>query len=73
MVLDYLKNNNLKELLKEKSKEYKNLLDKSIKYLDDNNFSYKYIHKGGLLMLVTKEELTTRFNICYLLNKNGAK
>ncbi len=73
VVLDYLKNNNLKELLKEKSKEYKNLLDKSIKYLDDNNFTYKYIPKGGLFMLVTKEDITNRFNICYLLNKKGAK
>lgn len=55
IVLDYLKNNNLEEIINNKIKIYKNLLVKSIKKLNENyqgQIEYISNSKGGLFYLV---------------------
>lgn len=55
VVLDYLKNNNLEKIINDKIIVYKNLLNKSIKELNENyknQIDYFSIPKGGLFYLV---------------------
>ena len=55
VVLDYLRNNDLNEVIKCKTKTYKTLLKKSIKKLNSNyknRIEYYSIPKGGLFYLV---------------------
>lgn len=55
VVLDYLRNNDLNEVIKQKIKQYKVLLKKSIKKLNynyKNRIEYYSIPKGGLFYLV---------------------
>lgn len=49
VVLDYLKNNNIKELIYKKINKYKKLYNKTIKYLIENNIEYSS-SKGGLFI-----------------------
>ena len=49
VVLDYLKNNNIKELIYKKINKYKKLYNKTIKYLKENNIEYSS-SKGGLFI-----------------------
>ena len=64
-LLDYLKNNNLKELINKKIPIYKKLYNKTIKYLKDNNIEYSN-SKGGLFIHI-------KFNnkIDYNIFENG--
>ena len=66
VVLDYLTYNDLKGIIKEKIREYKKCLKRSIKYLNLNGYDYKFIPKGGIFMLVEKDNKISRFNICYM-------
>lgn len=55
VVLDYLKNNDLNEVIKQKIKQYKALLKKSVRKLNynyKNRIEYYSIPKGGLFYLV---------------------
>ena len=55
VVLDYLKGNDLNEIIKQKVKQYKMLLKRSIKNLNSrykNRIDYYSIPKGGLFYLV---------------------
>lgn len=49
IILDYLKNNNLKKLIDKKIPIYKDLYNKTIKYLKENNIEYRS-SKGGLFI-----------------------
>lgn len=49
VILDYLKNNNIKELTNKKIPKYKKLYNKTIKYLKENNIEYSS-SKGGLFI-----------------------
>lgn len=66
VVLDYLTYNDLKGIIKEKIREYKKCLKRSINYLNINGYDYKFIPKGGIFMLVEKDNKISRFNICYM-------
>ena len=52
VVLDYLKNNKLEDVIKEKIVTYKQLLKKSIKDLNKDEIEYYTKPKGGLFYLV---------------------
>lgn len=66
VVLEYLKNNNLKELINKKVPLYKELIIKSKNYLNDNGYEIVYEISGGIFILVSKDNEISRFNICYM-------
>lgn len=56
-VLDYLNNNDIKKLIKEKIKIYKELLDESVKQVENDHAVISYTRcKGGLFYKVTFED-----------------
>ena len=70
VVLDYLKNNNIKELIYKKINKYKKLYNKTIKYLKENNIEYSS-SKGGLFIhlrfnnkIDNNHDNESRINIC---------
>jgi 2-aminoadipate transaminase len=66
VVLEYLKNNNLKELINKKVPLYKELIIKSKDYLTNNGYEIVYEISGGIFILVSKDNELSRFNICYM-------
>lgn len=84
VILDYLKNNDLRELIKSKIPNYKKCLKESISFLEKKGIKY-IAPKGGIFMMVeTSEDIfgdssifyldkkhknNKRFNICSILEK----
>ena len=66
VILDYLKNNNLKKLISKRLPLYKIFLKRCLKYLDKNDYKYDFFPTGGLFMIVKKDNQIKRFNICSL-------
>ena len=66
VVLDYLKNNDLKMLIKEKMYIYKQCLNKSKRYLKSNGYDMVFIPSGGVFISIRKDNKIERFNICYM-------